>query len=146
MEARRSIVSTSGNRRVFCRECDLTSPASVRRFAETIIRSGDRVDGLINNAGVMRLPRRRVTETGAEAQLATNFLGHFLLTNLLVDKLDAQATPSVVVNVDCTTASQMWVAFRGFIGGNWRKLDLAVASYGSRHIHAFAAARSTTPT
>jgi NAD(P)-dependent dehydrogenase (short-subunit alcohol dehydrogenase family) len=64
------------------RELDLTSLASIRTFADTI---GD-VDILVNNAGVMYAPKG-VTADGFELHIGTNHLGHFALTNLLLDRL-----------------------------------------------------------
>ncbi len=61
------------------RELDLADLASVAAFAETF-GDGDRVDLLVNNAGVMALPERRETADGFEMQLGTNVLGHFALT------------------------------------------------------------------
>lgn len=81
------------------RELDLSRLASVRAFAEGLRL--DRLDLLINNAGVMAIPRR-LTEDGFETQLAVNHLAHFALTGLLLDKLIASA-PSRVV----TVSSQM---------------------------------------
>jgi NAD(P)-dependent dehydrogenase (short-subunit alcohol dehydrogenase family) len=65
---------------------DLASLASVRAAAEEIRSRCDRLDLLINNAGVMDVPHRR-TEDGFELTLATNHLGHFALTGLLLDRL-----------------------------------------------------------
>ena len=62
------------------RRLDLADLASVRAFAEGW--AGD-LDVLINNAGVMAIPRRRTVD-GFEMQFATNHLGHFALTNLLL--------------------------------------------------------------
>ncbi|AVL99676.1 short-chain dehydrogenase [Gordonia iterans] len=62
---------------------DLADLASVRAFAEGF--SG--ADVLINNAGVMAVPLRR-TADGFEMQIGTNFLGHFALTGLLLDRID----------------------------------------------------------
>jgi NAD(P)-dependent dehydrogenase (short-subunit alcohol dehydrogenase family) len=62
------------------RQLDVASPPSVRRFAAGW--SGD-IDVLINNAGIMDIPLTRTVE-GLELQTATNYLGPFLLTNLLL--------------------------------------------------------------
>ncbi|WP_280298297.1 oxidoreductase [Nocardia neocaledoniensis] len=64
------------------RELDLANLNSVRAFTDAI----ERVDVLINNAGVMALPLRR-TGDGFEMQFGTNHLGHFALTNLLLDRI-----------------------------------------------------------
>jgi NAD(P)-dependent dehydrogenase (short-subunit alcohol dehydrogenase family) len=73
-------------------ELDLASLDSVREFAA---RFEGGLDLLINNAGVMAAPRR-ITPDGFESQLATNHLGHFALTGLLLDKLLATDNPRVV--------------------------------------------------
>jgi NAD(P)-dependent dehydrogenase (short-subunit alcohol dehydrogenase family) len=62
---------------------DLASLVSVRRFADAFAGTHDRVNMLINNAGVMAVPRRE-TADGLEMQLGTNHLGHFALTGLLM--------------------------------------------------------------
>jgi NAD(P)-dependent dehydrogenase (short-subunit alcohol dehydrogenase family) len=62
---------------------DLASLASVRRASATILERFPAVDVLINNAGVMALPRR-TTADGFEMQFGTNHLGHFALTGLLI--------------------------------------------------------------
>lgn len=65
---------------------DLADLASVRAFAERLSGSRDRLDLLINNAGVMAAPYAR-TADGFEMQLGTNHLGHFALTGLLLERL-----------------------------------------------------------
>ncbi|MFJ6566380.1 oxidoreductase [Streptomyces sp. NPDC091292] len=65
---------------------DLGSLESIRRFAATFANSHDRLDLLINNAGVMALPHRR-TADGFETQFGVNHLGHFALTGLLLPEL-----------------------------------------------------------
>jgi NAD(P)-dependent dehydrogenase (short-subunit alcohol dehydrogenase family) len=65
---------------------DLGDLASVRRAAAGIGAMSDRLDVLVNNAGVMAIPRR-TTADGFEMQLGTNHLGHFALTGLLLPKL-----------------------------------------------------------
>jgi NAD(P)-dependent dehydrogenase (short-subunit alcohol dehydrogenase family) len=74
---------------------DLAELESVRAFAERVGGGGDPVDLLVNNAGVMA-PPRRLTKDGFESQLATNHLGHFALTGLLLGRLLAAPEPRVV--------------------------------------------------
>ena len=70
-------------------ELDLASLASVRAAAEAIHGRADRIELLVNNAGVMATPLQR-TADGFELQLGTNHLGHFLLTTLLLDRVDGR--------------------------------------------------------
>jgi len=78
-------------------ELDLADLASVGRAAETFAREHDRLDVLLNNAGVMAIPQQK-TADGLEMQFGTNHVGHFALTGLLLERL--LATPeSRIVNV-----------------------------------------------
>ncbi len=81
----------AGEREV--RHLDLGDLASVRAFAESL--TDERLDLLVNNAGVMA-PPRRLTKDGFESQLGTNHLGHFALTGLLLRKLLAAPEPRIV--------------------------------------------------
>src|SRR5690242_10037932 len=74
---------------------DLADLASVRSFAEAFGAAHDRLDLLVNNAGIMA-PPRRLTADGFESQIGTNHLGHFALTGLLLGKLLAAEAPRVV--------------------------------------------------
>ena len=77
---------------------DLNDLASVKQFAETFNAKYDKIDILLNNAGIMALPERETTAQGYEKQIGVNHLGHFLLTTLLMDKI--KASPSArIVNV-----------------------------------------------
>jgi NAD(P)-dependent dehydrogenase (short-subunit alcohol dehydrogenase family) len=75
------------------KQLDLADLASVRAFADSL--GHDRIDLLINNAGVMAPPRRTTTD-GFESQFATNHLGHFALAGRLLGRLLAAAEPRVV--------------------------------------------------
>ena len=79
------------------RSLDLQSLASVRECAAALSDELDALDVLMNNAGIMAVPKA-VTEDGFESQLGTNHLGHFALTGLLLPTL-LQALEPRVVNV-----------------------------------------------
>ena len=74
---------------------DLSSLNSVRNAAQQLRASHDRIDILINNAGVMNTPRN-ITVDGFELQFGTNHLGHFALTGLLLDRMLTVAGSRVV--------------------------------------------------
>jgi NAD(P)-dependent dehydrogenase (short-subunit alcohol dehydrogenase family) len=92
-----SLREATGNRGVVALRADLSSMASVRAAAEAFLRSHDRLDVLLNNAGISP-SRRRLTADGFEYAFGVNHLGHFLLTNLLLERLKASA-PARIVNV-----------------------------------------------
>lgn len=74
------------NARLEIRALDLASLGDIRRFAADFLSEHDRVDVLINNAGVMACPFA-TTVDGFELQIGTNHVGHFLLTQLLMPTL-----------------------------------------------------------
>ena len=78
------------------RTLDLCSLESVRNFAKGFLANHQRLDVLLDNAGVMCCPRG-ATSDGFEMQLGTNHIGHFLLTGLLAPALVASAPSRVVV-------------------------------------------------
>ena len=107
VDAGKEMFTDLGNTRgsVEIMELDLASMASVRRFAGAFLAKYDRLDGLVNNAGVMHTPEGR-TEDGFETQFGINYLGHFLLTELLLDTLKASA-PARIVNVSSVAHAGM---------------------------------------
>ncbi|QQQ74025.1 SDR family NAD(P)-dependent oxidoreductase [Saccharothrix sp. 6-C] len=78
------------------RELDLASLDSVRAFAAGLVVDHPAIDLLVNNAGVVLLGPRRTSADGFELQFATNVLGHFALTGLLLDALAAARAARVV--------------------------------------------------
>ena len=70
----------------------------MREFCRQINKEERRVDFIINNAGVFVF-QRTLTEDGQELQFQTNHLGHFLLTNLLMEKLKASKRGARIINV-----------------------------------------------
>ncbi len=86
-KAKTALSSLVSSPRFHLLELDLNSTASVRQCAETFLRQSDRLNILINNAGVMATPEGR-TADGFETQFGTNHLAHFLLFQLLLPILE----------------------------------------------------------
>jgi protochlorophyllide reductase len=74
---------------------DLADLVSVRRATDSVLAEHARLDLLVNNAGVMGTPYRQ-TADGFELQMATNHLGHFALTGLLLDRIVTTARSRIV--------------------------------------------------
>lgn len=89
---------------------DLASLASVARFGERLKQARDRLDVLINNAGIMVPPRRVETEDGFESQLGVNYLGHFALTAHLMPLL-RRGRDARVVTLSSIAARQGAIEF-----------------------------------
>ena len=90
------ILRVTGNDRLALRVADLADLDQVRELGGTLAGELDHLDGLVNNAGVVRA-RREITADGFERTMATNHLGHFLLTRFLLHRLEAAG--GRVVNV-----------------------------------------------
>jgi NAD(P)-dependent dehydrogenase (short-subunit alcohol dehydrogenase family) len=103
-------------------ELDLADLASVRKFAADFSSAHESLDVLVNNAGVMGIPRRQ-TADGFEMQFGTNHLGHFALTALLLDPLLTRPG-SRVVTVSSELARLGGIRFDDLSGdrryGKWR--------------------------
>jgi NAD(P)-dependent dehydrogenase (short-subunit alcohol dehydrogenase family) len=112
---------------VAIQELDLTSLESIRAAADQLRSAHESIDLLINNAGVMMTPKA-TTKDGFELQFGTNHLGHFALTNLLLDRVLAAPGSRVV------TVSSMGHRFarRGirFDDLQWERSYSRVGAYG----------------
>ena len=89
---------------------DLASLGSVEALAGRMLEADRPIDLLINNAGVMALPRRLTTVDGFEMQLGVNYLGHFALTARLLPLLRRSRQPRVV-HVTSVLNQRGWVEF-----------------------------------
>lgn len=96
-EAARAKLAARARGAVDLVQLDLSVMASVRAAAETVRGRLDRIDGLVNNAGIMQTPQT-VTADGFDLQMASNHLGHFLWTALLIDRVEAAAGRVAVVS------------------------------------------------
>jgi NAD(P)-dependent dehydrogenase (short-subunit alcohol dehydrogenase family) len=92
----RDQINSSGSGSAEFRHCDLSSLAEVRRLAASVLADHQRLDILINNAGITD-PVRRVSQDGFEMHVATCHLAHFLLTHLLLDLLKASAPARIIM-------------------------------------------------
>jgi NAD(P)-dependent dehydrogenase (short-subunit alcohol dehydrogenase family) len=94
-QAKRAIEAAVPAARLELKALDLGELASVASFAESFCAEHDRLDLLVNNAGVMAPPRRE-TKDGFELQLGTNLLGHFALTARLIGAMQERVDARVV--------------------------------------------------
>jgi NAD(P)-dependent dehydrogenase (short-subunit alcohol dehydrogenase family) len=94
--ARSEIVHGTGNPEIELLVADLGSQRQVRAAADVFLDRAERLDVLVNNAGMLGKDRA-VTEDGIELTLAVNHLGPFLLSNLLLPRLQAAEQGRVVV-------------------------------------------------
>ncbi|XP_075951995.1 retinol dehydrogenase 11 [Anarhichas minor] len=114
--ALKEIREKTGNSDIHLRLVDLSSLDSVREFAKGILTEEKALHILVNNAGVSGLPRQ-ITKDGFESSFATNHLGPFLLTNLLLDLMKSSA-PSRIVTLASVNHKKGVVDFSHFHGEN----------------------------
>ena len=115
--ARRFVTERSGSDQVETALADFSRLAEVRRLADEILSAHDRIDVLVNNAGLFS-PKYRLSADGFELTFAVNHLAPFLLTNLLLDRLLASAPARIV-----TVASEAHRGQRIDIGDLTRPRD-----------------------
>ena len=86
----------AGSENVVLRQLDLASCDSIRAFAELVLKEEQAIHVLVCNAGVMFVPFQKTVD-GFELTFGVNHLGHFLLTNLLLDRIKESAPARIVV-------------------------------------------------
>lgn len=96
-EAKSEIEKRTGNKSIDLLLCDLSSLSEVRKLSARILDDYEKIDVLVNNAGVFSL-RSKKTGDGFERTFAVNYFSPFLLTLLLLDRLKS-SSPSRIVNV-----------------------------------------------
>ncbi|KAG7476538.1 hypothetical protein MATL_G00084020 [Megalops atlanticus] len=125
--AMREIRQRSGNEDVHLRLVDTSSLTSVREFADRILKEEKQLHILVNNAGASGLPTQ-ITSDGLEVSFATNHVGPFLLTNLLLDLMKRSA-PARIVTVSSASHWRGAVDFSHFHGDNLTYLVARVYSH-----------------
>lgn len=125
-EAKEEIIKETKNDKVFVLELDLASVKSINKFVKSFKEKENRLDVLINNAGIIS-GFKKLNEAGVELTFAINVLGHHLLTKLLIDLLE-KSSSSRIINV----ASE-------YAGG----LDLKDINYDKRSYDTTAAYKQT---
>lgn len=120
-----SIIEKTQNNKIEVEYLDLADLTTVREFANRMNKKLQRLDLLINNAGIMMCPLWR-TKQGFEMQFGTNHLGHFLLTNLLLD-LIKKTNKSRIINVSSLAHTFCDINWADI---NWEKSYSPVKAYG----------------
>ncbi len=106
--AQQEIIATSNNKKVDLLLCDFSSLKQVRKLADTILASYEKINVLVNNAGMIA-KQHSLTEEHYESTFAINHLAPFLLTNLLLERI--KATPNARIVTVASDAHKMTKAF-----------------------------------
>ena len=91
-------------------ELDLSSQKHVREASEKVNAYTEPIDRLINNAAIMAVPYSKSVD-GLESQFATNHIGHFLFTNLIIPKLLAAENGARIINVSSSGHKREQIRF-----------------------------------
>jgi len=97
---------------------DLASLKSVREAAKEILKTVPQIDALICNGAIAQIAKQEFTEDGFESQLGVNHYGHFLLCNLLFERINQSSWRIVVV---ASEGYKMWIKTIQFDDMNWDK-------------------------
>jgi len=94
-QVHREVISQSGNNKVFLIPVDLSDPCSIRPAVEQIKSEYPVIDVLVNNAGIYKV-KRQETPSGVEMTLAVNFLASFMLSQMLLENLQASGNGRII--------------------------------------------------
>ena len=94
-QVQREIISQSGNENVFLIPVDLADPVSIRSAVAQIKSANPVIDVLVNNAGIYKVKRQETT-SGVEMTLAVNFLAPFMLSQMLLENLQASGNGRII--------------------------------------------------
>jgi len=114
--------------RVDVRQLDLTSLASIKGVYEGFEGQYDRLDVLINNAGIMACPYSK-TKDGFEVQMGTNHMGHFALTGLLMPLLRKTKKSRIVATSSINLATSISQISIGKIGNTMPTMPMGTANW-----------------
>lgn len=95
VQAHQEIVAQSGNKQVFLIPVDLSSPESIRAAVEKVKTDFPVIDVLVNNAGLYKV-KRGETADGIEINFAVNFLAPFMLSQLLLENIEASGNGRII--------------------------------------------------
>ncbi|KAK4300377.1 hypothetical protein Pmani_027420 [Petrolisthes manimaculis] len=101
------IIKVTDNQEVVVRQLDTSDLQSVRLFAREVLQTETNIHILVNNAGIAAPMERHLSKDGFELTMATNYYGHFLLTNLLLRRL-MESAPSRIINVSSVAHFFAW--------------------------------------
>lgn len=90
------IINLSDNPNIYLLQADLSVKSDIIELSESFKNIFPRLDILINNAGMLGMPRRTESQDGYELTVATNYFSAFLLTNLLIDTLSKSEDPRII--------------------------------------------------
>ena len=109
----KEIQEATGNSEIIPKELDLASLKSINKFSKDVLIEEERIDVLLNNAGVFQCPYWK-TEDGFEMQMGVNHLGHFALTFLLLDRIKNTSASRIVV-VSSSLSKRGSINFEDFL-------------------------------
>ncbi len=144
-EACEDIINISGNDKVEFVGCDMGEFKQVRSFAEHVVKNYPAIHVLINNAGLTD-PEFILSSDGHEQHMAIMHLGHYLLTNLLLDRMKSSAPARIIqisseahkagsgIDFDDMTCNKLWKGRRYANSGAFKayhraKLAMIYATY-----------------